>query len=113
MKSKRSKACEFSKKAREVIEQRDKGCIFCKMDYHVEHKGFAHEIFSIMHYIPRSKGGLGIPQNGAIGCQYHHDLLDNGSKGLRPKMLNLFENYLKGFYPDWDKEKLYFNKNAL
>lgn len=46
-------------------------------------KGCGATMFSIMHYIPRSKNGLGIPANGAVGCQCHHDMLDNGRQGRR------------------------------
>ena len=65
---------------------------------------------SIMHYIPRSKNGLGIAQNGAVGCQYHHNMLDNGNKGNREEMLAIFQNYLKKHYPDWNEKKLVYSK---
>lgn len=64
----------------------------------------------IMHFVPRSKGGLGIPENGAVGCYYHHNLLDNGNKGKREEMLEVFEKYLKSQYPNWDRELLFFRK---
>lgn len=83
------------------------------MGYRLSDNEFASSIYSIMHYIPRSKGGLGIPENGAVGCMHHHELLDNGSKGLRPEMLEMFESYLKDHYPDWNREKLIYNKYAL
>lgn len=67
-------------------------------------------IFSVMHYIPRSQNGLGVPQNGAVGCQYHHNLLDNGCKGLRDEMLEIFREYLQEHYPDWDEKKLVYTK---
>lgn len=91
-KTKQAKAHDFSPKARLEITERDHNeCIFCKIGYHTkEATWFGKEIKSIMHYIPRSKGGLGIPQNGAVGCQYHHELMDNGNKGLRPEMLEIF-----------------------
>ena len=65
---------------------------------------------SVMHYIPRSRNGLGIPQNGAIGCQYHHEMLDNGHEGYRKEMLEIFRDYLKSKYTDWDEEKLTYSK---
>ena len=42
---------------------------------------YSQQILSVMHYIPRSRGGLGIPQNGAIGCQFHHNMLEKGDVG--------------------------------
>ena len=110
--SKRSKACEFSKVARAAIKRRDGGCIFCQMGYHMPPEdNFEKSIFGIMHYIPRSAGGLGIEQNGAIGCQYHHSMLDNGKEGLRPEMLGLFSEYLKQHYPGWNEDALHYVKN--
>lgn len=109
--SKRSKACEFSKSARDVIKNRDGGCIFCQMGYHMPNKeNYDLKIFGIMHYIPRSSGGLGVEQNGAIGCQYHHSMLDNGKEGLRPEMLEMFKEYLKARYAGWDEKKLRYSK---
>ena len=67
-------------------------------------------MYDAMHYIPRSRGGLGIPQNGAIGCRYHHQMMDQGSEGRRPEMLGLFAQYLKGLYPEWDESKLIYDK---
>lgn len=111
MKSKQAKAREFPAKAREEIKKRDGGCIFCKQNYHMEKiTPFAANISSIMHYIPRSKNGLGIPQNGALGCIYHHGMLDNGNSGRRKEMLEIFAAYLKKCYPDWNEDDLIYRK---
>ncbi len=107
-KSKQTKAREFSAKARKEIKARDGDCIFCKMGYHMAPE--AGYLNSIMHYIPRSKNGLGVPQNGAVGCQYHHTMLDNGNQGRREEMLEIFREYLKEQYPDWDEKKLVYTK---
>ena len=110
--SKQSRAREFNKNARQAIIERDMGkCIFCQMKYHIdEADSFALRIFSIMHYIPRAHNGLGIPENGAIGCQFHHDMLDNGKQGRREEMLEMFKRYLKQFYPSWDEQDLVYRK---
>ena len=107
-KSKQAKAREFSAKDREKIKKRDGGCIFCKMGYHPSPE--AGYLLSIMHYIPRSKNGLGIPENGAVGCQYHHTLMDNGNQGLREEMLEIFREHLQKHYPGWDEKKLTYSK---
>lgn len=108
---KSTRAKEFSAKARQAIKERDKGnCIFCRKRYHTDETTEAGYYLSIMHYIPRSKGGLGIEQNGAIGCQYHHNLLDNGNKGLRGEMLDIFREYLQEHYPEWKEEELVYKK---
>lgn len=109
--SRRSKACEFGKLTRIVIKNRDGGCIFCNMKYHMPADDrYDLQIFGIMHYIPRSAGGLGIEQNGAVGCQYHHSMLDNGKEGLRPEMLEIFRRYLKERYIGWNEKTLYYCK---
>lgn len=103
---------QFDTKTKKKIHTRDHGeCIFCVKGYHMEcTSGMLLEIKDIMHFIPRSRMGLGIEQNGAVGCRYHHNLLDNGNKGLRQEMLGMFETYLKSHYPDWDKDKLVYRK---
>lgn len=71
---------------------------------------YSQQILSVMHYIPRSAGGLGIPQNGAIGCQFHHNMLDNGNQGKRKEMLEIFKQYLQELYPEWNEDKLVYRK---
>ncbi len=111
-KSRQAKAHEFSPAARREITSRDNGeCIFCKAQYGMEGAGWLDkEIKSIMHYIPRSQGGLGIPENGAVGCQWHHGMMDNGNKGKRGEMLDIFREYLRGHYPGWDEKGLVYDK---
>lgn len=102
---------QFSQKTRKRIRERDRGaCIFCAMGYHMEYITGRIPGTDIMHFIPRSQMGLGIEENGALGCREHHELLDNGNKGLRPEMLARFEAYLQSFYPGWDREKLVYRK---
>lgn len=110
--SKRTKAVDFSQKDRIEIIKRDKGkCIFCEMGYHLEEATTLDlEIKDLMHYIPRSAGGLGIAKNAAVGCRHHHTMFDNGYQGRHTEMKEIFKEYLKGFYPDWDEEKLVYNK---
>lgn len=107
-KSKVSKACDFSHKTKKEMIERDGGCIFCQMGYYLPQE--QQYMFDAMHYIPRSKMGLGIVQNGAIGCRWHHEMMDQGSKSRRPEMLGMFKEYLKGIYPDWDEDKLRHDK---
>lgn len=106
--STRSKMCEFSKTERQAIIDRDKTCLFCRMGYAPsKEQGFFH---SIAHYVPRSKGGLGIRQNGVLLCQYHHGLMDNGNTGARLEMLGIVKEYLEEHYGTLDESKLMYNK---
>lgn len=107
-----TKKTEFSRKTRERIWERDRGeCIFCQMGYPAAGAGCLDlEIKDIMHFIPRAQLGLGIEENGAVGCRYHHTQLDNGNRGLRGEMMGKFEAYLKGIYPQWSREGLVYRK---
>ena len=110
--SRAAKAREFPLSVREEIFLRDAGqCIFCRKKYHMEEASwYEKEILSIMHFVPRSKNGLGIARNGALGCAYHHEMMDNGNKGRRNEMLEIFRTYLKEKYADWSEEDLVWNK---
>lgn len=112
MKHKQTKKREFSLNERKKIYERDNGqCIFCEIRYHMENATwFSLQIDGVMHYIPRSQNGLGIEQNGALGCKYHHQMLDHGSNGRREEMLGIFKRYLQHHYKNWDERKLTYNK---
>ena len=108
-----TKLLQFNKETQQLIYERDRMCLFCKQGYHME--GFNQNtldciIHDVMHFIPKSKMGLGIPENGVWGCRYHHHMLDNGKGGYRREMLKMMENYLKSIYPEWDKTKLVYRK---
>ena len=93
MKSAQAKKREFSQKARKLIWERDNGCIFCKLGYHMEDvKGCGATMFSIMHYIPRSKNGLGIPANGAVGYRNADD------RAAGEKIMERYKNMPFGEY---------------
>lgn len=99
MKSKRSKACDISVKVKAQVWERDGCCcIIC---------GSPHAMPN-MHYIRRSQGGLGIPQNVVTGCLECHNAFDNGDK--RKEYGELIKSYLQSQYPDWDEEKLRYEK---
>ena len=101
---------EFSQKERTAIRERDNyRCIFCQAGYKMPSAAVPEmDITDIMHYIPRSSMGLGIRQNGAVGCRYHHHMMDNGSRGNRKEMLGMFRAYLDEFYPDFaDQDRKY------
>lgn len=110
---KRSRKTDFTQRERERIKERDRGCIFCRMRYHTEEckDTYLLQPVHIMHYIPRSGGGLGIAKNAAWGCIFHHTMLDNGNRGRREEMRKLFKEYLQRHYRDWNEEDLIYNKN--
>ena len=113
LKSRRSKACDFTEKVKKQIRERDGGCIFCQLGYMLPPEDeFMMETHNLqtMHFIPRSQGGLGIPENGAVGCWWHHNMMDNGNLDNREDMLLIFETWLKKHYENWNKDDLKYNK---
>lgn len=111
---KRTKATRISQETANRVANRDKYCcLFCRENYQTLNKNRANlecNVFDIAHFIPRSKGGLGIEENLVFLCRYHHSLMDNGNFGLRQEMLEKVEEYLKRKYPDWEKERLTYKK---
>lgn len=109
--STRNRKKQFDTKTKQLICKRDVLCIFCARQYHMKSSSpYAYQIPDIMHYINKSQGGLGIPENGVLGCRYHHSLLDNGNRGLREQMLQMMREHLKQHYPNWDESQLYYKK---
>lgn len=101
-KHKQTKATEIPKWVKEIVWERDKHrCIFCYRLVPLE--------CACCHFIPRSAGGLGIPENIYTGCSDCHREQDDG---LNIKVYDLkVENYLKGIYgANWDKSKLIYKK---
>lgn len=107
MKSKRSKATDISQSVKQRVWVRDKGrCVVCGNDYNVMPNA---------HYIPRSKGGLGIEQNVVTLCTVLtenkcHDKYDHGTKEDRQRIGETIEKYLRSKYPDWDPDKLVYRR---
>lgn len=103
--SKRALALAISPETKEKVWSRDGGrCVFCGTRFWVAPEA---------HFIPRSKGGLGIEQNILTLCRRCHDRFDNGKQYDREVMREYFEDYLEDHYPDWDESKLIYHKEGL
>lgn len=107
--SKWTKATSISQKVRKIVNERDGGCIFCQMGYKIP-DAMRHEayIMELMHFVSRARGGMGISENLAKGCRYHHRQLDNGAD--RAEMKKSFEWYMKEMYQGWKKEDVIYTK---
>lgn len=96
----------ISKSAREEVLERDSidghpCCIYCGSPRHLE----------IAHYIPRSRGGMGIPENLAVLCTKCHKELDNGSDiTLTRDIKEVFRDWLEYNYPGWNEEGQVYRK---
>lgn len=102
MKHKRTRACEITKEVRQAVAIRDRGrCIICGIPVPVS--------CSNSHFIKRSQGGLGIPENIVTMCPKCHYEYDFGQNTKLYEQLT--ENHLKNIYgANWDKSKLVYKK---
>ena len=101
--SKRSKACDITKKVKDIVWERDEyKCIICG----------SYQAMPNAHYIARSHGGLGIPQNIVTLCLQCHFDYDNGKYHKEYK--KLIRSHLKAIYGDeWNEEKLIYKKGVI
>ena len=99
MKTKRTKACDITKKVKDLVWERDgHKCIICGSPY----------AFPNSHFVRRSQNGMGIPENIVTMCQRCHTMYDQGPE--RELIAAYTERYLRSQYPDWNKEKLIYKK---
>ena len=105
--SKQAEAHAIPEEVKNRVWCRDAGrCVWCRLTQHWS----GYPGIPEAHYIPRSKGGLGIPENVLTLCRPHHDIYDHGTREQREKMKMAFSEYLKQWHPGWDEEKLIYHK---
>lgn len=98
MKSRRTKATDIPSTVKEIVYARDNGlCIWC---------GRPGQPWC--HFIARSQGGLGIPENIITGCNECHSAYDQTTQ--RDMYRQVAKDYLRSKYPDWDETKLVYDK---
>lgn len=102
-----TKAQDFPKKIKEKIAERDSidgwpCCVFCGL------AAPAPLAWSNAHFIARSQGGLGIPENGLTLCPWCHSRYDQTAD--REEMRGYFREYLKEHYEDWSEDALTYRK---
>ena len=103
---------EYTAAARKKIHERDREmCVFCAIGYAMpEDLSATRSALQIMHIVPRSQLGKGVEENGALGCVWHHNMLDNGNAGNRREMLAILEERMRYFYPGWSRAKVTYRK---
>ena len=100
MKNRRTKALEIPRKVKRIVFERDnERCIMCGSIGLPE-----------AHFIPRSKGGLGIEENIVTLCRDCHRRFDQTTD--RPYIKLFLRSYLMSKYPEWDENKLYYRKDT-
>lgn len=60
------------------------------------------------HVVPRSQGGLGREENIVTLCPDCHRSYDQGTN--RNALYARLVAYMKGFYPDWNREDMIYKK---
>lgn len=104
-KHKQTKATAIGQTVKEIVWERDNHrCIFCKTP--------VVKFYANAHFIPRSSGGLGIPENIFTACENCHREQDNGMNSKEYDIIA--ENYLKSIYGGrWTREKLIYRKRRI
>ena len=102
-----TKARDFSRKAKEQIAERDSidgwpCCVRCGAT------APSPLAFSNAHFIARSQGGLGIPENGLTLCPVCHMRYDQTTH--RAKDREYYREYLKSKHENWNEEDLIYRK---
>lgn len=96
-----TKAVDIPAAVKRRVWERDNGrCILCG----------AVDAAPNAHYISRSHGGLGVPENIVTLCMDCHDRYDNGAGGVY--MRAEIAAYLRACYPGWEEERLVYHKYA-
>ena len=99
MKTKRSKACDITQAVKKKVWERDQErCVICGNP----------QAMPNAHFIPRSKGGLGIEENIVTLCQKCHHNFDHTTERLY--YYAYIMNYLQTKYSGWSVEKLIYKK---
>lgn len=99
--SQRTKALSIPKKVKLVVWERDSHrCIFCKCEVTWN--------LANSHFIKRSHGGLGIPENIFCTCLECHHKFDDTPQ--RKDMLPIAREYLKSKYENWNEKNLIYKK---
>lgn len=102
-----TKARDFDRKAKIVISTRDSiggwpCCVYCGA------AAPAELAWSNAHFIARSQGGLGVPENGLTLCPVCHSLYDQSV--MREEMREYFREYLKEHHDGWSEDALRYRK---
>lgn len=93
-----TKATAIPQSVKEAVTMRDKGrCIFC-----------GRPGKPVSHVVRRSQLGMGIEQNIVTACDACHRQMDEGR--TREAMYASAVAYLKGFYPEWNREDMIYKK---
>lgn len=96
-----TKATSIPPRVKKAVWERDFGrCVLCGSVNAGPH----------CHFVRRSQGGLGIPENIWTGCLRCHEAFD--SEATDGPLHREMRDYFKTIYPDWDKSSLVYRKDG-
>ena len=97
--NKRTKAVAITQDTKKIVHERDQGCcILCGTP--------VTTAYSSAHYVPRSKGGLGIKENIVTLCFDCHAMFDQTVH--RSEIEPFVKKHLNTFYPEFsDNDRIY------
>lgn len=99
MKKASTKACEISPEVKCAVAERDGGiCVICGRNVGLPEG----------HYIPRSKLGMGIPENVVCICRECHD--KQHARGYGELVRRRMKEYLEEKYPGFPDEDRVYHK---
>ena len=106
MKHKRSKATDISQKTKKTVWERDSyACVVCKRG--------GYGVMPNAHFVPRSKGGLGVEQNVVTLCMECHNKFDHGDREERSACRHIIREHLQNCYEDWRVEDYVYDKRTM
>lgn len=99
----RTKSTNIKPETKKIVHERDRGrCVICGTPVPVA--------MACAHYIPRSKGGLGVEQNIFTACSHCHRLFDQGTGQTRASLKVIVRDYLRKMYYHFDESNLVYKK---
>lgn len=104
-----TKATSIPKSVKDAVKERDGGlCVLC-----------GRPGDPVAHVVRRSQLGRGIERNIVTLCPDCHRAYDEGTNicrygrgATRESLYCHLVAYLKGFYPDWNREDMIYHKGA-
>jgi 5-methylcytosine-specific restriction endonuclease McrA len=95
----RRKNTDISAQSRHEVHRRDeRRCVYC---------GRTDKPIELAHFISRSQGGKGVPQNLITLCIDCHRSFDGAG---RDDMRDFLADYLKSHYSGWNEQDQIFRK---
>lgn len=97
--SERKKNTDIDSRSRNEVHERDRRrCVYC---------GRTDKPIELAHFISRTQGGKGVPQNLISLCIDCHRSFDGAG---RNDMRDFLADYLKSHYPGWNEQDQIFRK---